>query len=108
MKFKIKFDRSDVEDIMTYNEILNHIERDNNDDDGTYWKYRRIVSHQHTPRGNKDRNGSEYNVEVEWETGDVTTEPPDFIAEDAKLDLAVYMQKKTTCSTNLVGYDSEI
>ena len=93
VKFKIKFDRSDVEDIMIYNEILNHIERDNNDDDGTYWKYSRIVSHQHTPRGNKDRNGSEYNVEVEWEIGDVTMEPLDFIAEDVKLDLAVYAKE---------------
>ena len=54
VKFTVKFDRSDVEDIMTYNEILNHIERHNNDDDGTYWKYRRIVSYRHTPRGHKD------------------------------------------------------
>ena len=75
---------------MSYNEILNHIERDNTDDDGTFWKYRRIISHQHTPRGHKDRDGSEYNVEVEWETGDVTTEPLSFIAEDAKVDLAIY------------------
>ena len=36
LKFKVKFDRSDVEDIMTYNQILNYIERDHNDDDGTY------------------------------------------------------------------------
>ena len=26
VKFKVKFDRSDVEDIVTYNEILNYIE----------------------------------------------------------------------------------
>ena len=93
VKFKVKFDRNDVGDIMTYNEILNYIERDNNDDDGTYWKYRRIISRQHTPRGHKDLDGSEYNVEVEWETGEVLTEPFNFIAEDAKFDLVIYAKE---------------
>jgi len=94
VKFKVKFDRSEVEDIiMTYNQILNYIERENNDDDGTYWKYRRIIGHQHTPQGHKDRDGSEYNVEVEWETGDVTSEALNFIASDAEVDLAIYAKE---------------
>ena len=93
VKFKVIFDRSEVEDIMTYNQILNYIEQDNNDDDGTYWKYRRIIGHQHTPQGYKDRNKSEYNVDVEWETGDVTSKPLSFIASDADVDLAIYAKE---------------
>ena len=41
-------------------------------------------------QGHKDRNGSEYNVEVEWQTGSIITEPLDLIASDPAVDLAIY------------------
>ena len=50
---------------MAYNDILDYITRGENDDDGeNYWKYQNIIGHQHTPRGHKDQNGAEYNVQI--------------------------------------------
>jgi hypothetical protein len=73
--FKIRYDRDDLEDIMSYNEILDYIEREHNSEDGPLWQFRRLLAHQHTPLGHPDQNGSDYNVKVEWETGEVTQEP---------------------------------
>lgn len=36
IKFRVRYKKDQEEDIMTYNDILNHIERDKDDDDGTY------------------------------------------------------------------------
>ena len=50
MKFKVHFDTNETEDIMTYNDILDYFTcGQNDDDDKTYWKYRNIIGHQHTP-----------------------------------------------------------
>ena len=54
IKFKIKFDTDEVEDIITYNEILDYLEREHNSEDGPLWQYRRITGHQHTPVGHRD------------------------------------------------------
>ena len=79
---------------MTYNDIISHVSRgpDDPEDDGEiYWKYTEILSHQHTPRGHPDRKGAEYNVEIQWSTGDTTKEPlDDKLAADCKSDLAKY------------------
>ena len=78
---------------MTYNEVPNHIENTERQTEGIYWKYRKIIGHQHTPVGHKDRNGSKHNVDIEWETGEITTEPLAFVAEDAAVDLALYAKE---------------
>jgi hypothetical protein len=69
IKFKIQYDRDNLEDIMSYNEILDYIECEHNSEDGPLWQFRRLLAHQHTPLGHPDQNGSHYNVKVEWETG---------------------------------------
>ena len=95
IKFKVHFDTDETEDIMTYNDILDYIARGPEDDDGeTYWNYRKILGHQHTPRGHKDRNGAEYNVQIEWETGKILYHPLDAkLAADCKFDLAKYARE---------------
>ena len=40
------------------------------------------------PPGHKDRCGSEYNVQMLWETGEITYEPLDFVAKDIPVKLA--------------------
>jgi hypothetical protein len=62
IKFKLKYDHSDLEDVMSYNEILDYVEREYNNEDGHHWKFRTILGHIHTPVGHKDRMGSDYNV----------------------------------------------
>ena len=71
-KFKLMYNNleengkkdTDYEDIMAYNEIIDHMQL-NKTTNGTYWKYHSIIGHQHTPRGHPDQNGSDWNVHVE-------------------------------------------
>ena len=71
--FKIKYDIDQVEDTIAYNEIMNYLHRDELEEDGQIWSYRKILSHS-GPFSNKDKEwkGSSYNVLVEWENGDIT------------------------------------
>ena len=73
---------------MSYNDLLNSLEEDG---ESIVWKFKRILAHQGplTPK-DKDWNGSAYNVMVEWENGEITTEPLSIIAADDPVSCAVY------------------
>ena len=65
--FELAFDSQECKtDIMTYNDIMNHLHRDQLKDNGSIWKYRNILGHQgpltHRDQGYK---GSKYNVKIE-------------------------------------------
>ncbi len=64
----------DYEDIVAYNDVVDHIEADHSWDG--VWKFREILAH-HGPLRPTHENykGSKYNVLVEWETGERTWEP---------------------------------
>jgi hypothetical protein len=66
MKFICKVPNSTVDEIITYTDILDCIEKDNNDiDNGTeqLYKFRRISYHQGPLQiSNKDYKGSTYSV----------------------------------------------
>jgi hypothetical protein len=100
MKFICKVPNSNVDEIFTYNEILDHIEKDNSDiesDTEQLFKFRRIAAHQGPFRpSDKDWKGSSYNMLVEWETGETTYEPLKAIAADDTVTCAEYA-KGTTC-----------
>jgi hypothetical protein len=86
LKFICEVPNSTVDEIFTYNEILDHIEKDNNDmesDTEQLFKFCRIAAHQgHLHSSDKDWKGSSYNVLVEWETGETTYERLNTIAAD--------------------------
>jgi hypothetical protein len=100
MKFICDVPDSMFDEIFTYNEILDHIERDNNDlENDTEQLYKSC--HIAPPQGplcpsDKDWKGSKYNVLVEWETGETIYEPLNAIAADDP-------QRKIIFSTQLVG-----
>jgi hypothetical protein len=85
IKFKIRYDRDNLEEILSYKD---YIERDS--EGGPLWQFRRLLVHQHTSLGHLDRNGSDYNIKVEWETGEVTQEPLAILTKDIPVDLAKY------------------
>jgi hypothetical protein len=95
---------STVDEIFAYNEILDHIERDNSDlesDTEQLFKFRRITAYQGPLRSSdKDRKGSKYNVLVEWETGETTYEPLKTIAADYPVTCAEYAREN-----NLLNHD---
>ena len=95
-KFRVQLEggagKEAVEDIMAYNEILDHIEREENICNPE-WSFRRILMHQHTPRGHPDRINSDFNVQILWETGAITIESVDDLAQDFGVDLALYAKE---------------
>ena len=49
--------------------------------------------HQHTPVGHPDRINSDYNVQVLWETGAISTELVNNVAREFGVDLALYAKE---------------
>ena len=86
IKFLCEVDGDTADEIFSYNQVLDFIEKENSDvenDTEQLYRFRRISAHQgplHTT--DKDYKGSTYNVLIEWESGEVTYEPLDMIAKD--------------------------
>ena len=88
IKFRCSFNNDEYEDIITYNDIITHIE-DDTPGEGI-WRFRSIIAHE-GPLTTNDHNykGSSYNVMVKWETGEITSEPLGIIATDDPVTYAV-------------------
>ena len=93
LKFKCSMNDDSFEEVLSYHQILEYLEKDA--DDPTIWKFKRIVSHQGPlDKNHKDYNGSSYNVRIEWENGEVTDEPLTVIAADDPVTCAIYARDK--------------
>jgi hypothetical protein len=93
VKFRISVNEDEYEETITYNELLDFIEK-NQENDAIVWRFRRIVGHQGPLlRHDKDYNGSRFNLLVEWENGEITTEPLLVIAADVPITCAVYARE---------------
>ena len=93
IKFKLKTNKDQAEEIMSYNQLMDYIQKgtDAEEDPDSLFKFRDIVAHQ-GPLESTDPNhkGSKYNVMVEWESGEVTYEPLALISKDDPITCAVY------------------
>ena len=64
-KFKVEFEKNTLsskdtylDDIMSYNDILDYVERENPNGDKEFWKFRKILSHSLIPgKERKERKG---------------------------------------------------
>ena len=69
IKFKLKINKDQAEEIMSYNQLMDYIQKgtDAEEDPDSLFKFRDIVAHQ-GPLESTDPNhkGSKYNVMVEW------------------------------------------
>jgi len=91
-KFRVKIKDTDFEELMSYQEVVDHINKDLTND--VLWKYKRIIGHQGPLRpGHKDYMNSSYNVRVEWEDGSITTIPLNLIAADDPVSCAQYAKE---------------
>ena len=89
IKFLCSINNDQAEELITYNKMLEYITRDDSND--IVWKFKRIVSHQGPLRSDHpDYKGSMYNVMIEWENGEITTEPLQLIAADDPVTCAIY------------------
>ena len=85
------------EEILTYNEILEYImkNKEQDDDQAIVWKFKCIGGHQGPlKKGNPGYNGSKFNVLVEWETGESMYEPLDVITSNDPVTCAIYAKEK--------------
>ena len=89
IKFKVSVNDEIAEEIMSYQEVLDHIAHDQ--EDTIVWKFRKITSHE-GPLTHRHPNwkGSKFNVMIEWETGEITSEPLAIIAKDDPVTCALY------------------
>lgn len=95
VKFLVQNKSKDLEQILTYQDIIEHIQNNEINDDTNineqYLKFKNIIAHQ-GPLTQFDPayKGSKYNVMVEWEDGECTYEPLSIIAEDDPISCATY------------------
>ena len=78
IKFKLKINKDQTEEIMSYNQLMDYIQKgtDAEEDPDSLFKFKDIVAHQGPLEStDPDHKGSKYNVMVEWESGEVTYEP---------------------------------
>ena len=102
MKFKLKINKDQAEEIMSYNQLMDYIQKgtDGEEDLDLLFKFKDILAHQ-GPLESTDPNhkGSKYNVMVEWEPGEVTHEPLTLISKEDPINCAVYAKKRDLFDT---------
>ena len=102
MKFKLKINKDQAEEIMSYNQLMDYIQKgtDGEEDLDLLFKFKDILAHQ-GPLESTDPNhkGSKYNVMVEWEPGEVTYEPLILISKKDPINCAVYAKKRDLLDT---------
>ena len=92
IQFKVSIGDDKFEDILSYQQVLDHIERDE-DNGPILWKFKRIVSHRSTTPKNK-RHKPKVMLQIEWETGEVTWEPLKNIKKTDPVTCAIYAKDK--------------
>ena len=94
LKFKIILDdETNKEDIMTYNDIMECIERETNEDGGALWRFCDIIGHELTPIGHKNCMGSSGNLILKWENGSIGPLPLTQAFKDIPVETALYADK---------------
>ena len=106
INFILNIGEGKVEELITYNQLLDHLEQADEQDnsmDQELYRFRAIIGHE-GPLKATDPNwkGSKWNVQIEWETGEITFEPLSVIAADDPITCAAYAKEKNLC--NLDGW----
>jgi hypothetical protein len=92
VKYLCKINEGDRKELIGYNEILNYQENQEHDD--LLWNFWHIVSHKGPlTREHPDYKGSSYNVKVEWENGEITSEPLNVIATNDLVTCVIYARE---------------
>ena len=98
INFILDIGEGKIEELITYNQLLDHLEQAEEEDnfmDQELYRFRAIIGHE-GPLKATDPNwkGSKLNVQIEWETGEITFEPLSVIAADDPITCAAYAKEK--------------
>jgi hypothetical protein len=80
IKFRVSVNDDKAEEIITSNKMLEYITKD--EDSDIKWKFQRIVSYKN--------KGSQINVLIEWEDGEITSETLKVVAAGDPVTCAIY------------------
>ncbi len=90
LKFVCSVNNDNYEEVITYNQMLEYITRDEGRSDKA-WEFQCITAHQGPLKpDHPDYKGSSYNVMIEWENGETTSEPLSIIAANDPVTCAIY------------------
>ena len=93
----VDISNGEVEELISYKQFLDHLENAQYNEmgmDQELFKFRSIIGHQGPlDASDPDCKGSKYNVQVEWETGEITYEPISIIAADDPVTCAAYAKQ---------------
>ena len=97
INFILDMGNGKVEELVSYNQLLEHLENAQDHDmgmDRELYRFRAIIGHQGPLlASDPDWKGSKYNGQVEWETGEITFEPLSIIAADDPVTCAAYAKE---------------
>ena len=98
INFILDIGEGKVEELITYNQLLDHLEQADEQDnfmDQKLYRFRAIIGDK-GPLKATDPNwkGSKWNVQIEWETGEITFELLSVIAADDPTTCAAYAKEK--------------
>ena len=96
IKYIYRKTNSDVDEMISYNQLMEYIERDNQAQTSgdNLFRFRDVIAHQGPLSStDPDYKGSKYNLLVDWETGETTYEPLSLIANDDPITVAIYGKK---------------
>ena len=92
LRLRCSINNDAFEEIMAYNDIVNHIYQDQDSD--IVWKFKDIIGHEGPlSQSHPSYNGSKFNVKVRWENDEVTFEPLSALAADDPVSCAQYALK---------------
>jgi hypothetical protein len=98
-KFRISVNDDQYEEVTTYNELMDFIQK-NEENDAIVWHFWQIIGHQGPLLcSDPDYKGSKFNVMDEWENGETTTEPLSVIAANDPVTCAIYAKEHDLLDT---------
>ena len=97
INFSLDIVNGKVEELSSYNQLLEHLENAQDHDlgmDQELYRFRAIIGNQgFLLASDPVWIGSKYNVQVEWETGEITIEPLSISAADDPVTSAAYAKE---------------
>ena len=106
INFILDIGNGKVEELISYNQLLEHIENAQDCDigmDQELYRLRAIIGHQGPLlASDPDWEGCKYNVQVEWKTGEIHFEPLSIIYADDPVTCAAYAKENDLLA--LVGW----
>ena len=99
LRFRAANNDGTLEEIITYNELMNRLEADDGEDD--IWRFETILDHDGPINSNDPHyKGSSWNLKILWENGETTWEPLSIIAATDPISCAFYGKEHNLLGLN--------